>query len=140
MTAKKSLKNSFPTEWRGVHCPTTQQGRWIALTQLQWEQMWRDAYGNASKAPKLPKERMAVGIFNGQTSTCDEVFIGPVMSQGGRTEISYRVQTHPCNLCVMFESFAIKWVKKTNVDNGIIFKRNLLKRDVPNLNRKRTSP
>jgi hypothetical protein len=116
------LRSESPTEVRGDHSGVEQPGQFVAKTQKEWTQMWNAAHSNmhpVPKAPKLPKGKMAVGIFAGQTSSRTNINVTGVESADGTTTVKWESSHTPSMLAVMFENFLLKFVDKT--DNDVVF-------------------
>lgn len=118
----KKLRSEFPTEFRGDHCGVEQPGQFVATNQKEWKQMWDAAHSNMHplpKAPKLPKGKMAIGIFAGQTSSKTNISVTGVESADGTTTVKWESSSTPTMMAVMHESYLLKFVDKT--DDNVVF-------------------
>ena len=125
MTAPKSAKKDFAnatTEWKGGHCGVHDAVTVVAKTQAEWKQLWDATFSNtfpAPKAPKLPKDKMAVGIFTGQRSAPSELSVTGVEEANGATVVKWKQESFSSMLAVMHEPFILKFIVKT--DNAVSF-------------------
>ena len=116
----KKLRSEFPTEFAGDHCGVEQPGEFVATNQKEWKQMWDAAHSHMHpipKAPKLPKGKMAVGIFTGQTSYRTNIGVTGVESANGTTTVNWESGGgHPGGTMatVMYESYLLKFIDKTD--------------------------
>ena len=120
MTAPKSAKKEFNnkvSEWKGGHCGVHNAATVVAKTQNEWKQLWDDTFSNtypAPKAPKLPKGKMAVGIFTGQRSAPSELSVTGVEEVNGATVVKWKQEGFSSMLAVMHEPFILKFIDKTD--------------------------
>jgi hypothetical protein len=122
----KELKKEFPSkaagEWKGVHCAVHHAGHYVAKTQAEWENLWDTTFADqhpAPAAPKLPRGKMAVAIFTGQSSGPAEINVTRLEHTEGVTNVVYTVEHKSSMLCVMNDPYLIKWVDKT--DDAVAF-------------------
>jgi len=121
----KKLRSEFPTEFRGDHCGVEQPGQFVATNAKEWKQMWDAAHSSMHpipKAPKLPKGKMAVGIFTGQTSQKQVINVTGVASEDGTTTINWEsgnASPGGTMATVMHENYLLKFIDKT--DDHIAF-------------------
>ena len=116
----KKLRSEFPTEFRGDHCGVEQPGQFVATNAKEWKQMWDAAHSNmhpVPKAPKLPKGKMAVGIFTGQTGQKQIINVTSVVSEGGTTTVNWESgNASPTGnmTTVQHENYLLKFIDKTD--------------------------
>ncbi len=125
MTSPKSAKKDFSnavSEWKGGHCGVHAPATVVAKTQSEWKQLWDETFSNtfpAPKAPKMPKGKMAVGIFTGQRSAPSELSVTGVEDANGTTTVKWKQESFSSMLAVMHEPFILKFVDATN--NAVSF-------------------
>lgn len=118
MTNPKSPKKDFPTEWKGNNCGVHDAATVVAKTQSEWVQLWDATFSNtfpAPKAPKLPKGKMAVGIFTGQRSQPSIISVTGVAESNGTTNVTWTQEGRSSMLAVMNEPFLLKFVEKSDL-------------------------
>ncbi len=131
MTAPKprSPKKDFSNEWKGHHCGIHDAGTHVARTQGEWKKLWDDTHSNqfpAPEAPKLPKNKMAIGIFTGQSSGGGVISVTGIEDKNGETHIRWKTESAGNRggmmvTTVMHEPFLLKFIDKT--DSKISFSR-----------------
>lgn len=61
-------KQDFSNEWKGGNAANSQTGFFVVSTQKGMEELWDAVHAgrkNAPPAPKLPENKVAIGIFGG---------------------------------------------------------------------------
>ncbi len=140
MTSPKSAKKDFSNaagEWKGGHCGVHSPATVVAKTQSEWKQLWDTTFSNtypAPKAPKLPKGKMAVGIFTGQRSAPSELSVTGVEEANGAMVVKWKQESFNSMLAVMHEPFILKFIDKT--DNAVSFVKEQPKPATPAINLK----
>lgn len=138
MAKKQTPKQAFSAEWAGNGCGGPSKGTYVAKTQAEWEKLWDSANGNlfpAPRAPKLPKNKMAVGIFLGSQSGPAEVKVTKVEDNNNKTNITWHSVGRASMLCVMHEPYLLKLIEKT--DNPVVFTKENPPRTTPAIDLKK---
>jgi len=120
----KSAKKDFPAEWKGQNSGVSAAGQFVAKTQAEWEKLWNATFSinyPSPKPPKLPKGKMALGIFTGNSSNPSEIDVMKVEEKDGQTVVSWKARSESSMLCVMNDPYLLKWVEKT--DSPVVFQR-----------------
>lgn len=119
----KKLRSEFPTEFRGDHSGVEQPGQFVATNAKEWKQMWDATHSNmhpVPKAPKLPKGKIAVGIFAGQSSQGGTISVTDIRHEEDKTTVQWEMMRGPETMAtVMHEPYLLKFIDKT--DNEIVF-------------------
>jgi hypothetical protein len=130
MTSPKprSPKKDFSQEWKGAHCGIHTPATYVARTQQEWEKLWNTTHSNSFPAPttpKLPKGKMAIGIFTGQSSSSRDISVTGIDDTNGTTTVHWNAQAAKGGggmmTTVMHEPFLLKFIDKT--DSNITFSR-----------------
>ncbi len=125
------LRSAFPTEWRGEHSGVEAAGQFVGRDQKEWKQLWDAAHSNMypiPKAPKLPKDKIAVAIFTGQTNEAVTIRVIGVQPEPRRTVVEFEAASRPILslsapntvATVQREPFLLKFIDRT--DNKIEFR------------------
>jgi hypothetical protein len=121
----KKLRSEFPAEFRGNHCGVEQPGQFVATNAKEWKQMWEAAHSSmhpVPKAPKLPKGKIAIGIFTGQTSQRQVINVTSVESESGTTTVNWESGNAAAGGTIMtgmHENYLLKFIDKT--DDHVVF-------------------
>lgn len=119
MTSKKPSQDFNKGEWSGRFSGVTTPGQFIAKTQEEWETIWNAAHSSVSpapKAPKLPKGKMAVAVFAGQTSASINLAIESVSEKNGTISVEYSQTANRASmLAVMTEAYVLKFIDHSDL-------------------------
>lgn len=110
------LRSAFPTEWRGEHSGVEHAGQFVARDQAEWKQLWDAAHSNMypiPKAPKLPRDKMAVAIFHGQTNDSVTLCISNVQAEPRKTVVEFEADTRAVLSTAQREPFLLKYIDRT---------------------------
>jgi len=124
MTSPKprSPKKDFSQEWKGTHCGVSQPGTFVARTQDEWEKLWNATHSHqfpSPATPKLPKDKMAIGIFTGQSSDPSDIRVTRTGESNGTATIHWEARSAKSTdggimgATVMHDPFLLKFVDKT---------------------------
>ncbi len=125
------LRSAFPTEWRGEHSGVESAGQFVGRDQKEWKQLWDAAHSNMypiPKAPKLPKDKIAVAIFTGQTHEAVTIRVIGVQTEPRKTVVEFEAASRPILslsapntvASIQREPFLLKFIDRT--DNKIEFR------------------
>ena len=122
----RKLRSEFPTEWRGDYSGQTTPATEIAKNQTEWKQLWAKANGRrypVPPAPKLPKGKMAIGIFTGESDTRADIAVTEVTEDSKRATVSWQTKPAgpdgPVLRAGKYEQYLLKFVDKT--DKKVVF-------------------
>lgn len=117
------LRSAFPTEWRGEHSGVEAAGQFVGRDQKEWKQLWDAAHSNMypiPKAPKLPKDKIAIAIFTGQTQDAVAIRVTGVQAEGRKTVVEFEAASRPvlsingATATAQREPFLLKFIDRTN--------------------------
>lgn len=124
----RSPKKDFSQEWKGTHGGVSRAGTFVARTQYEWEKLWNATHSSQSpapKAPKLPKGKMAIGIFTGQSNSPRDISVTRIEETADQTTIHWKAQGGAKGggmmATVMHDPFLLKFIDKT--DSTVTFSR-----------------
>lgn len=118
----RNPKKDFSQEWKGTHGGVPHAGTFVARTQDEWEKLWNATHSSQfpiPKAPKLPKDKMAVGIFTGQSSSPRDISVTRIEETAGQTTVHWKAQGSAqsgggmMGATVMHDPFLLKFIEKT---------------------------
>lgn len=118
------LRSAFPTEWRGEQSGVEQSGQFVARNQKEWKQLWDAAHSNMypiPKAPKLPRDKMAIAIFHGQTNESVTIRMTGLQVEPRKTVVEFEADSRPVMLgahsttaTVQREPFLLKFIDRSD--------------------------
>jgi hypothetical protein len=111
------LRSAFPTEWRGEQSGVESAGQFVARDQKEWKQLWDAAHSNMypiPKAPKLPRDKMAIAIFHGQTNESVTIRMTGLQVEPRKTVVEFEADSRPTQATVQREPFLLKFIDRTD--------------------------
>lgn len=123
-SAPRNPRKDFSQKWKGSHSGVHEAGTAVARTQEEWQQLWRATHSiiiPPPKAPRLPEDKIAIGIFTGQSSQPGEISVTNIAEQNGKLVIEWKAAGQRSMLCVMHDPFLLKFIDKT--DKAVEFRK-----------------
>jgi hypothetical protein len=119
----RKLRSEFPTEWRGDFSGQTKPSTDIAANQNDWKKLWAKAHGRrypVPPAPKLPKGKMAVGIFLGESESRADIAVTGSAEDKKRLSIIWQAAAQPAITSGKYEQYLLKFVDKTDKKTTLV--------------------
>ena len=113
------LRSAFPTEWRGEQSGVEHAGQFVARDQKEWKQLWDAAHSHMfpiPKAPKLPRDKMAIAIFHGQTNESVTIRMTGLQVEPRKTVVEFEADSRPVQgtAAVQREPFLLKFIDRSD--------------------------
>lgn len=110
------LRSAFPTEWHGEQSGVEHAGQFVARDQKEWKQLWDAAHSHMypiPKAPKLPRDKMAIAIFHGQTHDSVTLSITGVQVEPRKTVVEFEADARSTGGTAQREPYLLKFIDRT---------------------------
>lgn len=117
----RKLRSEFPTEWRGDYSGQAKPSAEVAKNQSDFKKMWAKAHGRrypVPPAPVLPRGKMAIGIFAGETESPADISVTSCTEDKRRLTVTWQATAKPVAeyalLAGRFEQYLLKIVDRTD--------------------------
>jgi len=112
----RKLRSEFPTEWRGDYSGQAKPATGVAKNQTDFKKMWAKAHGRrypVPPAPQLPRGKMAIGIFTGESDSRADISI-TCSEDSRRLTVSWQAAAAPSVTAGKYEQYLLKIVDRTD--------------------------
>lgn len=117
----RKLRSEFPTEWRGDYSGQAKPATDVAKNQIDFKKLWAKAHGRrypVPPAPVLPRGKMAIGIFAGESDSRAEISVTSCHEDKRRLTVTWQAAAAPpaehAPLSGKYEQYLLKIVDKTD--------------------------
>ncbi|MEZ0261630.1 MAG: hypothetical protein ACAH80_11520 [Alphaproteobacteria bacterium] len=117
----RKLRSEFPTEWRGDYSGQMKPATEVAKNQTDFKKMWAKAHGRrypVPPAPELPRGKMAIGIFAGESDSRADISVTSCTEDQRRLTVSWQAAAAPpaehAPLSGKYEQYLLKIVDRTD--------------------------